>query len=406
MILEGGRRVGKTSLLREFGRTAYAEAIYINFETELRWTKLLNIANDPRSVIQWLEIYAGHKFDPARTLIIFDEVQAAPKAISSLKYFAEDAPQYHIVCAASQTGIALKPGTSYPVGKVSTLRLHPISFKEFLSATGRETLAEELACPDFCLTDSVKSLYLDALRQYFFVGGMPQAVQCFADERDFHKVREIQNEICATIESDFSKYAPNRLVPKLQAIWHCIASLLKKENKKFVYSAMRDAARSTDFETALMWLTDSRLTHRIGRIEAPETPIIPSELLKAFKLFPTDIGLLACLCKVPPEILLDGERIFTIFEGALTHQYVCQTLASLDDMQLYYYANSRGTSAVDFVVRTDSEFIPLEVNLQLNLRSKTLKTYREIVFSRGVGKSFYGGFQSRRRPHQSSALRR
>lgn len=377
LILEGAHRIGKTELLQQFGRRAYANTIYVNLEREKRLRKLLDDSIEPAAIIQWLEIYAGHKIDPENTLLIFDEVQSVPRAMISLKYFSEDAPQYHVACASSQTGIALKQGTSYPVGQVTTMRIYPLSFKEFLSATGRERLAETLSLHDFRMTDSIKSAYGEALRQYFFVGGMPEAVQCFSEERDFNKVREIQKDICASIETAFSKDASNRLVPKLKSVWQSVPSLLAKENKKFVYSAMRDAARIKDFEVALLWLSDCRLTYQVGRIEAPSLPLMPPELLKAFKLFTLDVGLLGCLCQVPIEILLEDDRIFTAFEGALTHQYVCQQLAALDDMRVYYYANSRGTSAVDFVVQNGTDLIPIEVMPRLNLRAKALKTYRD-----------------------------
>lgn len=285
-----------------------------------------------------LELYAGRKINSDNTLLIFDEVQEVPRALASLKYFYEDAPQYHIVCAGSLLGIALHEGTSFPVGKVDFLKLYPLSFKEFLMATGKER---------------------------------------FAENKDFNEVRAIQKRILAAYEQDFSKHAPNEIVPKIRMIWNSIPSQLAKENKKFVYGLVREGARAKDYETAIMWLSDCGIVHKVSRVNAAGIPLKAYEDLKAFKLFVLDVGLLSCMAGLRQRILLDGNELFAEFKGALTEQYVCQQLKTIDDLGVYYYTNNRGSCEVDFVVDTGEQIVPVEVKAEVNLRAKSLKTYQE-----------------------------
>lgn len=324
-----------------------------------------------------LELYAGRKINSDNTLLIFDEVQEVPRALASLKYFYEDAPQYHIVCAGSLLGIALHEGTSFPVGKVDFLKLYPLSFKEFLMATGKERFAELLDKQDYQMITSFRHTYIDALKQYFFVGGMPEAVQSFAENKDFNEVRAIQKRILAAYEQDFSKHAPNEIVPKIRMIWNSIPSQLAKENKKFVYGLVREGARAKDYETAIMWLSDCGLVHKVSRVNAAGIPLKAYEDLKAFKLFVLDVGLLSCMAGLRQRILLDGNELFAEFKGALTEQYVCQQLKTIDDLGVYYYTNNRGSCEVDFVVDTGEQIVPVEVKAEVNLRAKSLKTYQE-----------------------------
>lgn len=377
LIIEGARQVGKTWLMKEFGRQAYADSIYINFDSNSRMAELFASDLDTERLIIGLELYVGRKIDPDKTLLIFDEVQEVPRALSSLKYFYENAPQYHIVCAGSLLGIALHQGTSFPVGKVDFLKLYPLSFKEFLMATHKERFAELLDKRDFKMITSFKQTYIDALKHYYFVGGMPEAVQSFAENKDFSEVREIQKRILMAYEQDFSKHAPNEIVPRLRMLWNSIPSQLSKENKKFIYGLIREGARAKDYETAIMWLSDCGLVHRVNRVNTHGIPLRAYEDLKAFKLFVVDVGLLSCMTKLHQSTLLDGNDLFVEFKGALTEQYVCQQLKTIQDLEVYYYTNERGSCEVDFVIDTGEMIIPLEVKAEVNLKAKSLKTYRE-----------------------------
>lgn len=377
LIIEGARQVGKTWLMKEFGRQAYGDTVYINFDSNARMAELFASDLDTKRLVLGLELYAGRKIDPEKALLIFDEVQEVPRALAALKYFCEDAPQYHIVCAGSLLGIALHRGTSFPVGKVDFLKLYPLSFQEFLMAIGKKQFSELLDQQDFSMITSFRETYADALKQYYFVGGMPEAVESFAENQDFNEVRQIQKRILAAYEQDFSKHAPNEVVPRLRMLWNSIPAQLAKENKKFIYGLVREGARAKDYETALLWLSDCGLVHRVSRVNAPGIPLRAYEDMKAFKLFVLDVGLLGCMTGLHQRTLLDGNALFVEFKGALTEQYVCQQLKTLTDLELCYYTNDRGSCEVDFVVDTGGRVMPLEVKAETNLRAKSLKTYRE-----------------------------
>lgn len=377
LIIEGARQVGKTWLMKEFGRQAYGDTVYINFDSNARMAELFASDLDTKRLILGLELYAGRKIDPENALLIFDEVQEVPRALAALKYFCEDAPQYHIVCAGSLLGIALHRGTSFPVGKVDFLKLYPLSFQEFLMAIGKKQFSELLDQQDFSMITSFRETYADALKQYYFVGGMPEAVESFAENQDFNEVRQIQKRILTAYEQDFSKHAPNEVVPRLRMLWNSIPAQLAKENKKFIYGLVREGARAKDYETALLWLSDCGLVHRVSRVNAPGIPLRAYADMKAFKLFVLDVGLLGCMTGLHQRTLLDGNALFVEFKGALTEQYVCQQLKTLADLELCYYTNDRGSCEVDFVVDTGGRVMPLEVKAETNLRAKSLKTYRE-----------------------------
>lgn len=377
LIIEGARQVGKTWLMKEFGQQAYENTVYINFDSNSRIADLFASDLNTDRLIMGLELYVGHKINPDNTLLIFDEVQEVPRALASLKYFYEDAPQYHIICAGSLLGIALHQGTSFPVGKVDFLKLYPLSFSEFLMATGNERFAELLKRQDYEMITSFKQNYIDALKYYYFVGGMPEVVQSFAENKDFYEVREIQKRILMAYEQDFSKHAPNEIVPRIRLIWNSIPSQLAKENKKFIYGLVREGARAREYETAIMWLSDCGLVHKISRVNAIGIPLKAYEDLKAFKLFIVDVGLLGCMVGLSQHILLDGNDLFVEFKGALTEQYVCQQLKTKEDLGIYYYTNDRGSCEVDFVVDTGEQIIPIEVKAETNLKAKSLRTYKE-----------------------------
>lgn len=377
LIIEGARQVGKTWLMKEFGKQAYADTVYINFDSNSRMADLFSADLDTDRLIMGLELYAGRKINPDNTLLIFDEVQEVPRALASLKYFYENAPQYHIVCAGSLLGIALHQGTSFPVGKVDFLKLYPLSFSEFLMATGNERFAELLKKQDYEMITSFKQTYIDSLKHYYFVGGMPEAVQSFAESKDFNEVRAIQKRILAAYEQDFSKHAPNEIVPKIRMLWNSIPSQLARENKKFIYGLVREGGRAREYETAIMWLSDCGLVHKVSRVNAAGIPLKAYEDLKAFKLFIVDVGLLGCMTGLRQRTLLDGDDLFVEFKGALTEQYVCQQLKTIEDLGVYYYTNDRGSCEIDFVVDTGEQIVPIEVKAETNLRAKSLKTYRE-----------------------------
>ena len=377
LIIEGARQVGKTWLMKEFGRKAYADFVYINFDSNSRMAELFAADLNVDRLIMGIELYIGRTIEPGNTLLIFDEVQEVPRALSSLKYFYEDAPQYHIVCAGSLLGIALHGGTSFPVGKVDFLHLYPLSFKEFLMATAGARFAELLESKDFAMITSFKQTYIDALKQYYFVGGMPEAVQSFAEDKDFNEVRGIQKRILEAYDQDFSKHAPVGVVTKIRMVWNSIPSPRAKENKKFIYGLVREGGRAKEYETAIMWLCDCGLVHKVSRVNAAGIPLKAYEDLKAFKLFLVDVGLLGCMVGLHQGTLLDGSGLFMEFKGALTEQYVCQQLKTIEDLGIYYYTNDRGSCEVDFVLDADGKIVPVEVKAKVNLRAKSLKTYRE-----------------------------
>ncbi len=377
LIIQGARQVGKTWLMQEFGRQEYADVAYVNFDQNTQMKELFSGDIQVDRIVTGLELYVGKKIDPKTTLLIFDEVQEVPRALSSLKYFYEEAPQYSILCAGSLLGIALHEGTSFPVGKVQFLRLGPLSFREFLLATDRQSYAELLAQPDYPMITAFKETYIDALKEYYYVGGMPEVVNRFAQHKDFGEVREIQQQILQDYEQDFSKHAPNEIVPRIRMVWNSIPAQLAKENRKFIYGLLRKGARAAEYETAILWLTDCGLVQRVNRVSAPRVPLRSYEDSKAFKLFLVDVGLLSCMTGLGQRTLLEGNQLFTEFKGALTEQFVLQQLKTREDLQIYYYTNDRGNCEIDFLADTGEEIIPLEVKAEENLRAKSLQSYRE-----------------------------
>ncbi len=369
--------MGKTWLMKEFGAKAYTDTIYINFDSNSQMADLFSADLKAERLMLGLELFAGRKINPGNTLIIFDEVQEVPKALTSLKYFYEDAPQYHIVCAGSLLGIALHGGTSFPVGKVDFLKLYPLSFKEFLIATGNKRFVELLEKQDYPMITSFRQVFIDALKQYYFIGGMPEAVLHFSENKDFNEVRRIQMRILAAYEQDFSKHAPNEIVPKIRMLWNSIPSQLAKENKKFIYGLVRDGARAKEYETAMLWLIDCGLIHKVCRVNTPHLPLKAYEDLKAFKLFVVDVGLLSCMTGLHQRILLDGNDLFVEFKEALSEQYVLQQLVAMLNISIYYYTNDRNSSEIDFMIDDGEHIIPIEVKAEVNLMAKSLKTYKE-----------------------------
>lgn len=377
LIIRGARQVGKTWLMKEFGKTAYEKTVYINFDNNPQMKELFSLDMRIDRIIMGIELYVGHKISPHNTLLIFDEVQEVPKALSSLKYFNETAPEYQIVCAGSLLGIALHQGTSFPVGKVEFMDLYPLSFTEFMRAMGKEQFVDLLDKGDFEMATMFRQDYVDLLKYYYYVGGMPEVVQSFVDNRDFNEAREIQERILAAYEQDFSKHAPNEAVPRIRMLWNSIPAQLTKENKKFIYGIIKEGARAKDYETALMWLTDCGLVHKVYRVTAPSIPLKAYEDLKAFKLFLADVGLLGCMVRLNQSVLLNGNELFKEFKGALTEQYVLQQLKTVKGVDTYYWTNDRGNAEIDFLIDTGNEIVPIEVKAETNLKAKSLKTFCE-----------------------------
>jgi hypothetical protein len=377
LLIRGARQVGKTWLMKEFGSTVYKKTVYINFDNNNQMKTLFDSDLEIDRIIEGLELYANQKIDPLDTLIIFDEIQEVPQALTSLKYFYENAPQYQIICAGSLLGVAMHRGTSFPVGKVEFLDIYPMSFSEFMRAMGKDQFAELLKKRDFKLATTFKQEYISLLKQYYYVGGMPEVVARFAANRDFNEVREIQKDILLAYEQDFSKHVPNREVPRVRMLWNSIPSQLSKENKKFIYGLIKEGARARSFETAMLWLSDCGLIHKLSRVTKPGLPLKAYEDLKAFKLFILDVGILSCMVRLDQSVLLDGNRLFSEFKGALTEQYVMQQLKTNKNLDAYYWTNDRGSAEIDFILDTGTEVLPLEVKAAINLQSKSLKAYHE-----------------------------
>ena len=377
LIIRGARQVGKTWLMKEFGKKVYKRTVYINFDNNEQMKTLFNSDMEIDRIIEGLELYTNQKIDPLDTLLIFDEIQEVPKALTSLKYFYENAPQYNIICAGSLLGVALHQGTSFPVGKVEFLDLYPMSFSEFMMAMGKDQFAELLKKQDFELATTFKQEYISLLKHYYYVGGMPEVVASFAANRDFNEVRNTQESILLAYEQDFSKHVPNQEVPRVRMLWNNIPSQLSKENKKFIYGLIKEGARARSFEIAMMWLSDCGLVHKLSRVSKPSLPLKAYEDLKAFKLFLLDVGLLSCMVRLDQSVLLDGNRLFSEFKGALTEQYVMQQLKTNKNLDTYYWTNDRGSAEIDFIIGTGTEVIPIEVKAETNLKAKSLKTYYE-----------------------------
>lgn len=377
LIIRGARQVGKTWLMKEFGRVAFEKIVYVSFDNNQRMKDLFSHDLDVERIMTGLELYSGHKIDPSNTLLIFDEVQEAPNALASLKYFNENAPQYQILCAGSLLGVALHQGTSFPVGKVEFLDLYPLSFTEFLYAMGNDQYVELLQKGDFVMATTFKRTYIDMLKYYYYVGGMPEVVHSFSENKDFGEVREIQQSILDAYEQDFSKHAPHDVVPRIRMLWNSIPAQLTKENKKFIYGLIKEGSRAKEYEQAMLWLTDCGLVHKVHRVNAPNLPLKAYEDLKSFKLFLVDVGLLSCMVRLNQNTLLDGNELFKEFKGALTEQYVLQQLKTIKGLEAYYWTNDRGSAEIDFVVDNGHSIIPVEVKAETNLMAKSLKMYQE-----------------------------
>jgi len=369
--------VGKTWIMKEFGQSYYQNMAYINFDGNTRMLQLFSGDFDISRIIAGIEIESGIKINPNDTLIVFDEIQENPNALTSLKYFYEKAPQYNIIAAGSMLGVALHENTSFPVGKVEFLNLFPLSFHEFLDACEEKKLLELIEKRDWPLVSTFRDRYINLLQSYYFIGGMPEALNDFITHKDYFRVKKIQKNILISYEQDFSKHVSTGMVTKVRMIWNSIIGQLSKENKKFIYGALKKGARAKEYESALTWLEDCGLIYRVNRVNVPMMPLKAYEDLESFKLFILDVGLLAAMGDINPKILLESPDIFSQFKGALTEQYVLQQLKTFGNIPINYWTNNNATSEVDFVIQIDNEVAPLEVKSSLNLKSKSLKVYMD-----------------------------
>ena len=377
LILHGVRQVGKTWLMKEFGSNFYNNTAYILFEKNPKLHELFSADMDIKRILTGLELETGKKIDPKNTLIIFDEIQECPNAITSLKYFNENAPEYDIIAAGSLLGVSLHEGVSFPVGKVEFMNLYPLNFSEFLLAAGEEKLNDLVKSRDWKLINVFKDKLIYFLKMYFFTGGMPEVVKEFSKNRDFNLARNIQNDILDAYQNDFSKHIPVSDLQKTLLIWNSIPAQLSRENKKFIYKNAHKNATSSSFETALGWLENCGLVHKIDRVSKPALPLKGYANTGAFKLFMSDIGLLSAISGLDAKTILEGDAMFTEFKGALTEQYVCQEMKHFKKTVISYWTNESATAEIDFILQLNSEIIPIEVKSSINLKAKSLSVYRE-----------------------------
>ena len=361
--------------MKEFGRTNYDKVAYISFYNNQRMDDVFQNDFDIKRIIMNLNIEAGVTITPEDTLIILDEIQDSPKVLESLKYFCEEAPQYHVVAAGSLLGVAIHEGVSYPVGKADLLDLYPLNFREFLYAVEEQGLADALETKDYTLIDNFSDKYLFWLKNYYYTGGMPAVVDAFRMHKDYAEVRQIQRDIVRQYEGDFGKHIDSHTLPRIRLVWDSIPMQLAKENKKFFFCQIKKGARSSEYELAIQWLVDCGLVYKVNRVNEPNMPLKAYKNMNAYKLFLLDVGLLGALSELEAQSILDGNDIFVEFKGALTEQYVLQQLISDTKYTPYYYGTEKATFEQDFLVQRGKNIVPIEVKAGDNIRSQGLKAY-------------------------------
>ena len=374
MIVRGARQVGKTWLMRAFAEEAYDRYVYVNFEDNELIRNVFERDFDIERIILALQVATGEVIDKD-TLLIFDEIQEAPKGLTALKYFYEKAPGYSILAAGSLLGISMHEAVSFPVGKVEFMDLYPLSFREFLNALGQSQLVTVLEKEDWELISLFHNKLVEYLKIYYFVGGMPGVVMEYLDTKDFNRVRVVQQEILNAYDNDFSKHAPNKEVPRLRMVWRSVLVQLAKENKKFIYGMLKEGARAKEFEIALEWLQDAGVLYKVNRTKAGKMPLSAYEDFAAFKVFILDVGLLSAMGKLTSQIILDGDVIFEEFKGALTEQYVFQQMKTHKDIDIYYWSADNSSGEIDFIVQKEGVITPIEVKSSENLQSKSLSAF-------------------------------
>jgi len=372
LIINGARQVGKTWLLREFAHREYAKEAYIYCRKNETARKIFNRDFDTDRILTNLRALSGVDITPGDTLIILDEVQDIPEAIESLKYFHENIPEYHIAVAGSLLGISMHADVSFPVGKVDEINLYPMNFEEFLLAKGETEMCKLLSTRNFEVISPLHDKFIDLLRQYYYVGGMPEAVKEFVESGALTAVRQIQKSILNGYARDFSKHAPKEQVPRIELVWHSIPSQLFKENKKFIYGALRKGARANEFEIAIRWLVDAGLLYRVPRVKKVASPLSIYEDLGAFKLYTLDIGLLGAMANVEPTQILIDDNAFVEYKGGMTEQYVLQQMISHGTEPIYYHAAEDSRLEIDFIIQRNGKPLPIEVKASGNVRANSL----------------------------------
>jgi hypothetical protein len=375
LVIMGARQVGKTWLMKEFGKQYYDKVAYISFYNNARMRRVFEQDYDIKRIISAINIEVGFTVSADNTLIIFDEIQNAPKAFESLKYFNEDAPEYNIIVAGSLLGVALHEGVSYPVGKVTTLNLYPLNFREFLYAVGENVLADALKTKDYKLIDSFSEKYIYHLKNYMYVGGMPEAVNCFLNNSDYYAARDVQKEIILQYRGDFGKHISSIELPRINMVWDSVPMQLAKENKKFFFGQIKKGARCSEFEKAIQWLIDSGLIYRVHKVNIPHVPLSAYKELSFFKLFFLDIGLLGAMSELDLHSIIEGSRLFIEFKGAFTEQYVLQQIVSDTEYSPYYYGTESATFEQDFLIQKGMNAVPIEVKAETNIHSQSLKAF-------------------------------
>lgn len=373
-MLLGARQVGKTWIMRHFGEREYRNVAYVNCDDEPRMKQLFELDYNIDRILMALQAITGVKIMPGDTLIILDEIQEIPRGLHSMKYFCEKAPEYHVMVAGSLLGITLGKGESFPVGKVDMLSMYPMDYEEFLSATGNDSWLAVLHSKDWTLVETMKPKMVELLRQYYFVGGMPGVVSQFVANADLQQVRTLQQEILEAYRRDISRHTSESESTRIRQVLSALPAQLAKENKKFVYGAIRKGSRAKDFELAIQWLLDAGIVYKVNRVREPRVPLKFYEDFDAFKLFLLDCGLLACLAEAPVDQMLVGNSVFTEFKGMFTEQYVMQQLKVLG-FTPYYWSNSKTPSEIDFVIQQGSRVIPVEVKAEENVRARSLSQF-------------------------------
>lgn len=373
MIIEGARQVGKTWLVKEFAATHYKNIAYVNFEEQTFLRSLFLTDYDTDRILNAISAATHVNIIPGETLIFFDEIQETDNGVAALKYFNENAGEQHVIAAGSLLGIELHRHTSFPVGKVQFMTLYPMSFFEFLDAIGEDRLTEIIRNKDWTTVNTFAPKLSEYLKQYYYVGGMPEAVLAFSEDHDWEEVRDIQNEILKSYDYDFSKHAPADVVPRIRMLWNSLPAQLSKENRKFIYGLVKEGARAREYEIALQWLFDGGLIHRVNNVTAPRLPLKSYEDKSAFKIYALDVGLLAAMSGLDSSIIVEGNRIFTEFKGALTEQYVLQEL--LLSHEPYYYAKKNSQLEIDFLIQESGQIIPIEVKAEENLKARSLRQF-------------------------------
>ena len=375
LILNGVRQCGKTFILKEFGKKEFQNLAYISCDRNEELNAIFEGGFNVPRIIRGISALTGTDIIPGKTLIFLDEIQAFPKALESLKYFCEDAPEYHIVVAGSLLGITLHSGISFPVGKVCTMQLYPMDFEEFLMAMGEQPLLNIMLEHDYELLNSLHEKCKDLLRQYFYVGGMPEVVKSYIDNGQLNLVRSLQNEILNNYANDFSKHAPQQEVPRISMVWQSILGQLSKENKKFIYGALKKGGRAKEFEIAIQWLIDAGLIYKVNKCSKPELPLKFYEDFSAFKLYLSDCGLMGAMAETEAKNVLLGDSVFTEYKGAFTEQYVLQQMIAAGIRNVYYYSAEDSRMEMDFLIQHQGSLLPIEVKGGTSIKATSLHNY-------------------------------